>query len=157
LFGFNAAGTTPSGFELLLMLVCAGAGAGLGWFLQPSRKEAGASEEFIASSFPGVDAWAKRAGQDLAKSFGKTARPNSLYVLSYAFDIILPVLIGLVFLFVISNARSSQRWGWYRGDELNPVVKFLQAYLPFLARYSDQVVMGLVYGLPVVCCFFFAN
>src|SRR5207247_3851664 len=45
----------------------------------------------------------------------------------------------------------------YYAPAYNPLYKFLNSAFPFLAPYHQGVALAIVLGIPLMCCFFFAN
>src|SRR5262249_1671934 len=92
--------------------------------------------------------------------------PQRGWLLHYGLDIILPVLLGLVFLIVLSNANDTRGWNWkYIGDNMedamrNPAVRCgynTMAMSPGTAAWwAQNTFQFLVFGIPLLICFLYS-
>ncbi len=134
----------------LFFLAGGGAGALIGFFYQPSSQENSWTDDFIAKTFPGLAEWARQTGQDLAKSFGRTVKGGSVYVLSLGLDVLLGLFIALLVLVLVTNLTI-------RGF----LIKGTGQLLELIGLTVDQERRGIIgtaitYGIPMIFCFFFA-
>src|SRR5205823_10494330 len=101
----------------------------LAGLLRSKNREDGWTDNLVTSAMPGFVDWLGDKGDEIARGMqsqpsaaaGDTptpapVRPEDLpqrgWLLHYSLDIILPVLMGLVFLIVLSNANDPRGWNW---------------------------------------------
>lgn len=72
----------------------------LGCLLRPRLKGEGWTDEFLSNSFPNLSASARQRGDELARSLQQSP-PQTTYVLNYTLDIVIPLLLGLLTLFLL--------------------------------------------------------
>src|SRR5205085_1697079 len=97
----------------------------------------------------------RERGDELAKSYNRTP-PHSTYLLNFALDIILPVLLGLFVLGLVYFATGS--WRWNTRPQFNPLFKFWRAMgvgEATAASWASMTYNGIVNGFPMILCFLF--
>ena len=92
--------------------------------------------------------------------------PPRGWLLHYGLDIILPVLLGVVFLIVLANANDMRGWNWkYLGTDMedavkNPLFRFwynIMAMSPGTAAWwAQNTYQFLVFGVPLLICFLYS-
>lgn len=127
----------------------------LGCLLRPTQKGDGWTEDTLTNLFPNLAPAARERGDELAKSYNRTP-PHSTYLLNYALDILLPLLLGLFVLTLVYFANGS--WGWNLRPQYNPLYKFWRALgvgEQTAVSWASMTYNGLVNGLPMILCFLY--
>jgi hypothetical protein len=137
----------------------------------PLRPQGGWFDNFLAETFPGFAQGVKDKGDQLAKSFGH-APPRSLYLLSFALDVLFGLFILALAAFLKARALDTDdagwRWAWghiyYRHSmehyELNPLFRRWRdiGFGPdSAANLTRGLFNAIVFGVPLLFVFFFAH
>jgi hypothetical protein len=145
----------------LIGLLCVALGGVLGSMYQPQPTEQGWSEGWLAWLSPSMAEWAHAKGRDLrqgpqAAATPAEARPRvaahgppDYYVLSYALDFVLPLLLAILVYWIYSN--QSVWGGWFLG--LTKTL-MLSAQSAVTFRLAMQNLM--LFGLPVFILFLYS-
>ncbi len=171
--------------ELPLAIVLAG-------LLRPRASTESWTEGFLAWLFPGMVESLANKGDEIARNYRKPAAgeteaesaasrrelPARGWLLSYALDILLPVLLGLLFFFVYTRASDPEGWRWNsfgRGNEedlnKNPLWRFYFHTVGFgsdasnptdfeiaadkAIRWTRMTFNVLVYWIPLLIAFLY--
>jgi hypothetical protein len=132
-------------FYITLVLAC---------FVRPVLLQTNWFDNFLMNAFPGLQTWARDQSDQLSRSMGKPA-DGSTYVLSYTLDI----LLGLFMFGVAWFMRAQATWGLYTPDRAARMLVFLgmDARTVNVYGYWRQAYFAVIYGIPMIFCFFFAT
>jgi hypothetical protein len=118
-------------FPMAIVLAC---------LVRPKLNEAGWTDELILNSSPSFQTWVRQRGDEMAKSAGRQAT-HSTYAFSYFMDIALGLTVFALSCFLT----------WYMSYEnMNKIARFLG-----LRGLGSLLRPLLIFGVPLVCCFFF--
>jgi hypothetical protein len=153
LLGMSLASWTFAPMSLLLSVLAAAAGALLAYLYKPSPRENSWTDEYLMNAFPGLADWAKKTSQDLAARFGRSVKAGSTFVLNYGLDITLGLFTAFLAYWLISSNRGG---GWLNNVNL---FKFLKNFISEASarEYVRNFSHVLVFGIPMLMCFFFAS
>ncbi|MCI0463703.1 MAG: hypothetical protein L0Z62_42755 [Gemmataceae bacterium] len=155
--------------ELPLALVFAG-------LLRPPVRDEGWTEQWTGAIFPSFSEWVGDKGDEIARNMQKSDTPEGTpprrvelpprgWILSYALDVLLPILLGVVFLWVVTKASARTGWNWrdlrphMQVLRQNPLFMFWHETIgmnPERAHWWAQLAFQvLVFGLPLLICFLY--
>jgi hypothetical protein len=105
----------------LMLLIWTFLGFLLGFLYQPLQKAFHWSDNAVTSWFPGLASWAQQKGEELATGtpaatdtppteprprLARSSDPDEYYVLSYSLDVVLPLLVLILVVFLLGNQTS---------------------------------------------------
>lgn len=137
-------------FHIAIVVAC---------LVRPQYVPSGWLDEQILNAFPGLQAWSRNQGNELAKSMGRPA-PNTTYVFSYLLDIVFGIFILSISYWLITTFIHHQT------PTTLKVAKFLQmpvnddqtrAGIIAIDKWTKITFNVFVYFVPMVFCFFFAG
>jgi hypothetical protein len=102
-------------------------------------------DELILQAFPGLQNWSRNQGDEMAKSMGRPA-PHTTYLFNYFLDIVFGAFV-LAIAYWLKTKFSETDW-------LARLLKFLSIDSRSWSRFAFN---AIVYGIPMVFCFFFAG
>jgi len=116
--------------------------------VRPQYIPSGWFDDLVMNAFPGLQAWFKNQGDEMAKSMGREA-PRSTYLFSSLMDIVFGV-------FVLSiSYYLAKTFGLGRMTEaLESAVRFFGLTTNWQVSMLQSI---LVYFIPLIFCFFFAG
>lgn len=128
-------------FHIAVVIAC---------LVRPQYIASGWFDELVMSAFPGLQAWFRNQGDEMAKSMGREP-PRSTYLFSTLMDIIFGV-----FILAISYYLAKTFWlGQSRYSEaMESAIKLLGLTQGWQVRILYQF---LVFFIPLIFCFFFAG
>jgi hypothetical protein len=165
--------------EFPLALVLAG-------LLRSKTRTDGWTDNLVENMMPGFAEYLGDKGDEIARGMqtppsapaapapARADLPPRGWLLHYGLDIILPVLLGLAFLFALSNAYNRQAWNWLnlsreeyaetqQGHAINlrnPLYRFWFSSMDFTpggsyraAQFTAQI---LVFFIPLLICFLYS-
>lgn len=137
-------------YPLAIILAC---------IVRPKITENGWVDDLILKSSPDLERWVQDKGDQMAVAFGGQPR-RSTYLLNYALDIVLGLLVlGLAY-WIRTSADSDTAWGWKNESGKNGLVKVLK-FLGFSGRGIDSFYQPAynagVFGIPMLVAFFMAS
>ncbi len=127
-------------YEFYIAIVVAG-------LVRPSYILSGWFDELVLQSFPQFKNWVRTQGDEMAKSMGRTP-PASTYMFSYFLDIVFGILI-----------LSISYYLRIRGDEVRyyGIDNWIAKFIRFTGINGGFALNALMFGIPMVFCFFFAG
>src|SRR5262245_3642282 len=91
--------------EYPLAIICA-------CLMRPRTAESGWIDGVVLRASPDLEKWAQDTGDQMSVAFGGQPR-RSTYLVNYAFDIAIGLIVFLVTLWIVTNSGS---WGWRSGN-----------------------------------------
>lgn len=115
-------------------------------FVRSQYVPSGWFDELILQAFPGLQSWSRNQGDEMAKSMGRPAT-GSTYLFNYFLDIVLGLFV-LTISWWLKDKFTANNYEW-----TVKVMKFLSLGDTWF-RFASN---ALIYGIPMVFCFFFAG
>ncbi|MCI0376973.1 MAG: hypothetical protein L0215_05170 [Gemmataceae bacterium] len=127
-------------------------------FMKPSSRNDGWLDELLMSAFPQLGPVVRAKGDQVAQGFGLPA-PRTNWILNWTLDILLALFVVGLALWLKNTAIHS--WFWFSNVEYpkNGMVKLLKfiGFSPNGAKeFAPNAAALVVYGLPLLFCFFYA-
>jgi hypothetical protein len=125
-------------FYIALVVAC---------FVRPTLLETNWLDNFLMTTFPGLQQWAREQSDQMSRSLGRTP-DGSTYFFSYALDFVLGGFMLLLAWFM----RAQAQWGWYDEDRAFNFLQFIGMSRNFAAVYYNYAFVAVIYGIPLVIC-----
>lgn len=121
--------------------------------VRPKMSESGWSDELLLKAAPDLEKWAQDTGDQLSVAFGGKPR-RSTYLINYAFDIVIALIVFGIAYWIASNANA---WGWRSNSPTrNGILKFLK-FMGLGPSWYDFAFGAAVYGIPLFISFLLFN